>query len=207
MRGGRSLRKFVSGVGWVRSTPVQIVTNEIFGDGIRLRGEGDKYGRGIIIRGGKINVGKALKRVAKGVKRFVTSKPFRNVVRAARKNIITPALLKLAPQAISALPGLLKAIPGVGVPASLAATAFNSQLNDLASKGIQAGDKFAESKGYGVRIRGGNMPPSNMWQADKKDHADIALIKKGFVLDSKVYQRSLPISVPKRKPAKQVKKK
>lgn len=207
MRTGRSIKKFVSGVGWVRSTPIQIVTNEIMGDGIRLRGEGDIYGRGVVLRGGKINVGKALKRVAKGVKRFVTSKPFRNVVRAARKNIITPALLKLAPQAISALPGLLKAIPGVGAPASLAASAFSGQLNSLAKKGIEAGDKFAESKGYGVRIRGGNMPPSNMWQANKKDSADISLIKKGFVLDNNVFKRSLPISVPKRKPAKQAKKK
>lgn len=207
---------------------VKCVDCEFTGKGILLRGQN---GGGVLLRGGGSDkVSKWFKKAGSDIGKFFVSKGFKNAVRFARKNVLTPLLTKLAPMAVSALPQALKMIPAVGVPASAVASMMTPQLNKLALSGINAVDGLASKHGYGITVRGGGSSSiagdgitlrgsqqiqrapaityagsgvlSSGDQVVARSAPEIKAIEKGFVLSKEAFSKSLPINVPKSRATK-----
>lgn len=116
------------------------------GTGITPHGAGDR----IPNPSGAGPVDKWFKQAGKDIGKFLTSSGVRKTSKVLR-GIFSPLVKNLLPAAIDAGTPLLSAIPGVGPALSVAATALKPQIKSGLLKGIDAGNQFAESKGYGMR--------------------------------------------------------
>lgn len=127
--------------------------SEKLGYGISHHGSGffDDLGRDIT---------KGAKRFGKLIHKGVTSKPFKDVVKFARTNIITPLAKKGVEFGSENLGNLIKMIPGVGIPASIAYDAFGKPIaKKIGTAGVDYLDKQAQKHGYGIKPHGFGIRP------------------------------------------------
>jgi len=160
----RLTKKYVAGKGWTNFPALKV--RDASGQGLYVfgerqmrsnRGSGIKpFGTGLTIQGGNAksffkSIDKGFKRGARDIGRFLTSKPFKRVVREVR-NVASPIVRKMIPELLSRGADATALIPGVGPAVQPFAKALTPLATKGVLKGLDLGEAYAQKKGYGNAI-------------------------------------------------------
>ncbi len=162
----RLTKKYVAGRGWTNCPALKVRGPSgqglfLFGEKPMRRGQGigplgsgiKPFGTGMSMQGGSAKsffkgIEKGFQRAGRDTKKFLTSKPFKSAIRLIR-NTASPIIRKMIPELISRGADATALIPGVGPAVQPFAKALSPLATKGVLKGLDLGEKFAESKGYG----------------------------------------------------------
>jgi len=163
----RLTKRYIAGKGWGTYPACKMRGPDgqglfVFGERPVRRGQGiTPFGGGIKpfgtgVQGGNAksffkSIDKGFKRGARDIGRFLTSKPFKRVVREVR-NVASPIVRKMIPELLSRGADATALIPGVGPAVQPFAKALTPLATKGVLKGLDLGEAYAQKKGYGSSI-------------------------------------------------------
>lgn len=175
----RPRRVCVKGCAGRYQTSVPLTKSGKMGNGMRIHGEGMRvHGEGFFS-----DLAKGAKKAFNKTKRFITSKPVKNVIRTIRKNVVNPAVKHLLPQATNALFTAANMTP-LAPLTSIVQPFVQPKINVLAQKGADALSEKIDKTGYGMTVHGGKL------RKKKKENTIAAPLKDDKFVNLTAKQRA-----------------